>query len=355
MIAPGQLESSRQLNSLPQLNALKHELIDESSSPLFRIMSVYNDADPQRRRFDGNINAFHIGGGYILSVAHYVYSRFPLVQSVTDAFFQSEIVPKFPKPEVNKLLQSFPLDSSTKTRLVSFSDPTGAQKLAKKFADYKCDTTVRTLYAHGVCKPFLIINSRQNTVFNDPKITAQIDKHHILHEPVINRHTFLLELQLVKTFLPQDIALYRIVNVPSDVIRALPSIPLDYSLYDDDCTDTYCLQNSPSGTNLGRLLNHAVIEGILDQHSIMGDNITGQTHFSEGLRYLIRGYFRFGSSGAPYVKFNRSENAFAVFALQSEACPIQLTIGNNMEGNNQWINAIANPMAPIRGEIEKLS
>jgi hypothetical protein len=314
-------------------------------------MSVYDDRDAQRRKFEGNINAFHIGNGYILSVAHYLRSRFSLIRSTTDAFFQNEIVPKFPKQEVNKLIQKFPLDAATQKRYLSLTDEKSAKKLIKSFLEYKCDTTVQTLYGHNICKPFLIVQSRQAHFFGDAQVSAQIDPWHVFHEPQLNRHTFLLELEVATTCLEQDIAIYRIVNVSPDVIRLLPSISIDYSIYDDECTGVYCLQNSPSGTNLGRLLNSAQIEGILDQHSILGDNVGGAYIF-EGLRYLIRGYFRFGSSGAPYVKLDQSSNEFKVIALQSEACPIQLTIANNQEGNNQWINAIATPISSIRDDLQ---
>ena len=46
------------------------ELIDEQTSPLFRIMFIHNMNEPARRHFDNNICAFHIGQGLILSVAH---------------------------------------------------------------------------------------------------------------------------------------------------------------------------------------------------------------------------------------------------------------------------------------------
>jgi hypothetical protein len=49
-----------------------------------------------------------------------------------------------------------------------------------------------------------------------------------------------------------------------------------------------------------------------------------------------------------------ASNQFAAFALQSEACPIQLTINNNQEGNNQWINAIATPLFLVADEIRDL-
>ena len=46
------------------------ELINEQQSPLFRVMSVYNENEPIKRQFANNICAFHIGNGYVLSVAH---------------------------------------------------------------------------------------------------------------------------------------------------------------------------------------------------------------------------------------------------------------------------------------------
>lgn len=223
----------------------------------------------------------------------------------------------------------------------------------KKFLEYKCDTTVQNLYKHKVCKPFLIVQSQQNLFFGDATATAQINQRHMFPEPNFNRFTFLLELEVVKVFLPQDIVIYRIVNCNPAIVPLLPAISLDYSTYDDECTGLYCLQNSPSGTNMGRLLNRAQIEGVLDQHSMGGDNITG-VYLFEGLRYLVRGYFRFGSSGAPYVKFDPSSNNFNAIAIQSEACPIQLTIANSSEGNQQWINAIATPLSAIRDDIRAL-
>jgi hypothetical protein len=213
---------------------------------------------------------------------------------------------------------------------------------------------VETLYSHGVCKPFLIVQLQNNQFFGDPKATAQIHPSHVFHEPNLNRYTFLLELEVLKVFLKEDITVYRVTNVSPDVIRLLPSISVDYSLYDDDSTSSlYCLQNSPSGTNLGRLLNRAQIEGILDHHGFQADEIAGN-YLVEGLRYLIRGYFRFGSSGAPYVRFDDTPNQFAAVAIQSEACGIQLTIKNDREGNFQYINALATPLSLIGDYLRQL-
>lgn len=335
------------------MNQAKQKLIDEQSSPLFRIMSVYDDTDAARRKFEGNVSAFHIGKGYVLSVAHYLRIRFPLIRSTPDSFFQNEILSKFPRAEGNQLSRHFPLDAITQKRYLSINDDRTAQNLIKKFQAQKCDTRVQSLYSHGVCKPFLIVQFRNNQFFGDPTVTSQINPSHVFHEAQLNRYTFLLELEVAKVFLEHDITVYRLINVTSDVIRALPSIPVDYNTYDDESPNLFCLQSSPSNSNLGRLLNRSHIEGILDHYAIMPDEITGNFTF-DGLRYLIRGYFRFGSSGAPYVKYDDSTKQFAVVAIQSEACPIQLTIKNDREGNFQYVNALATPLSLVGDELRKL-
>jgi hypothetical protein len=76
-------------------------------------MSTYDDADVKRRKFEGNISAFHIDKGYVLSVSHYLRTRFPIVRSTPDSFFQQEVLPKFSHGEANQVLRHFPLDTST--------------------------------------------------------------------------------------------------------------------------------------------------------------------------------------------------------------------------------------------------
>ena len=103
---------------------------------------------------------------------------------------------------------------------------------------------------------------------------------------------------------------------------------------------------------MGRLLNKATIEGYLDHHATFADRIGGNYTF-EGIRYLIKGYFRFGSSGAPYVYYNAETEKYHVNAIQSEACPIQLSINNNRDGNFQYINALASPLILIKESLQK--
>jgi hypothetical protein len=102
------------------------------------------------------------------------------------------------------------------------------------------------------------------------------------------------------------------------------------------------------------MLNTATLEGYLDHYQTFVDRIGGNYHL-EGLRYLIRGYFRFGSSGAPYLVRNAHDENFSVNAIQSEASPVQLSINNNRDGNYQYVNAIASPLHSISGELVNLT
>ena len=110
------------------------------------------------------------------------------------------------------------------------------------------------------------------------------------------------------------------------------------------------MQSSPGGF-LGRLLNKAHIEGFLDHHGTFVDRIGGNYTF-EGTRYLIKGYFRFGSSGAPYVYYDPESDQFKINAIQSEACPIQLLINNSQAGNFQYVNALGSPIKIIEERIQ---
>jgi hypothetical protein len=100
------------------------------------------------------------------------------------------------------------------------------------------------------------------------------------------------------------------------------------------------------------MINEANIEGLIDQYTPFKDDFGGNYNL-QGLRYLIKGYFRFGSSGAPYIKFDQASQTFKVNAVQSEACPIQLEINSSRVGNYQFINAIATPLANIIDRINR--
>ena len=269
----------------------KLKLVDEQSSPLFRITSVFNHDNPSSRKFSNNICAFHIGNGYILSVAHNLK--------------------------------------------IKFSDPT--IQGARSFID---------LYQSGACKPFLVLQFRNNKFYNNDLITGKINVNHIFYEEELARYTFLIELELVEAFYNEDFSLYKIVNTDSAVVNLIPSIEPDYRMLTNKNCNLFCLQPAPFG-DLGRMLNDAKLEGVLDSWSKNEGDIL------DGMRYLIRGYFRFGSSGAPYLIYNRITNKFKVNGIQSQASPIQLSINGSQAGNFQYINAIGSSLFNIKKRLKE--
>jgi hypothetical protein len=327
------------------------ELINEQTSPLFRIMSIHNDTELTRKTFDNNISAFHIGNGFVLSVAHNLRMESQFFKSITEEKFQQEILPKCNREEHVLLNRYYLLDPQTGKRYFQVPNQNEMKVVIDILRDIKCDTRWSTLYEEEICKPFLIVNFKENLYYRDSELTKLFSPTHTFPEPNINSHTFILELKIVKAFYSEDIALYKIVNTDQRIVDKLAKaeISFDFSMPN---APLYCLQGSPSGTNLGRMINEAKIEGILDHHAVEPDRIGGPV-VREGLRYLLKGYFRFGSSGAPYFNYDENTNSFKANAIQSEASPIQLSIGGNKNGNFQYINAIASPLMLIQEELER--
>ena len=81
----------------------KLDLINEQTSPLFRIMSVFNSNEVSRRIFESNISAFHIGKGYVLSVAHNLRADCSVPKSFPDSIYQTEILPLLDQTEIQLL------------------------------------------------------------------------------------------------------------------------------------------------------------------------------------------------------------------------------------------------------------
>jgi hypothetical protein len=268
----------------------KIKLINELSSPLFRIMSVFNNDSPSNRKFCNNICAFHIGNGYVLSVAH----------------------------NLN----------------IQFSD-----------ANANISGKVIDLYGQGTCKPFLVVQFRNNKFYNNDEATEKINPNHIFYEQQFLRHTFIIELELVEAFYNEDFALYRIVNTDRTVINLLPSVKLSYKLLTSENDSLFCLQSSPFH-EIGKMVNIAKVEGILDSWSEAG------SHILDGTRYLVRGYFRFGSSGAPYLIYDKILRQFRVNGIQSQASPVQLCINGNRDNNFQYVNAIVSPLFNIKEKLK---
>jgi len=338
------------MTSHPKLNK-QLELINELTSPLFRIMWIQNRDEPHRRHFENNICAFHIGNGFILSVAHNLRVEANIFKSIDNGIYLTDIFP-YLNSEQSQLFEScYPLEIATQKRYANITNPDDYQAIINLLKQIHFDSRWVTLMKKGICQPHLIIQFRDNLFYNKPELSAYFNPATYFAEPGIRRHTFLVEVELVEAFYNEDIALYKIVNTPQAVIDTMPHLEVDYNILDDDQQDYYCLQSSPT-SEIGKLLNKAQIDGFTEHFSIFQERIGGNYNL-EGLRYLIKGYFRFGSSGAPYVVYDNKSNSFKVNAIQSEACPIQLSIGNQRDGNFQYVNAIASPLQIIKERLEK--
>jgi hypothetical protein len=327
-------------------------LIAEQTSPLFRIMSVYNHNEPARRKFENNITAFHIGNGLVLTVAHNLKLEAQLIKSIPEAAFQQSIIARCNEIEAALMNRCFFFDPATGKRYINITDQNDFNPAVETFKRINFDARWITQYETAICNPYLVIQFENNLFFNDEDLTNIFPANNRFHEPAIESYTFLIELELIEAFYAEDIAVYRMIHTDPAIVKAIPFAQISFETFITN-SSLFCLQSSPSGTNLGRMINEARIEGVLDHHAVQPDRIGGN-FIRKGLRYLIKGYFRFGSSGAPYFYYDQANRTFRANAIQSEASPIQLSIKDDKNGNFQYINAIASPVSLIEGRLNEI-
>jgi len=330
----------------------KSDLINELKSPLQRIMWIYNVDDPARRSFENNICAFHVGNGYFLTVAHNLRMQTGFYKSIDEALYLKEILPKLDGAQKNFMEQCYFRDDYSKKWYLNNHDPVHLDHIAKILKQKRFDTRWVAYGKKGICTPHLVFQFKGNSFFNDLDVTRLFDSRKMMYDNEARKHNFLIEVQLVHAFYGADIALYKIVNTPDEIIAKIPALKIDFDLYFDDEKAMYCLQSSPTSF-AGRLLNQAKVEGILDHFSPFFDDVEGNYIF-EGNRYLVKGYFRFGSSGAPYLVYDEYQGEYVVNAIQSEASGIQFSIKNDRDGNIQYTHAIATPLNIVKDDLEKL-
>lgn len=333
-----------------EMKEQKLALIHDLTSPMFRIMAIQNDLEPQWRQFDNNICAFHVGGGYILSVGHNLRLEAGIFKSVSEELFQSEIVPRLNQQEIqhfNQILVPGPVAGKRYLKISNENDIPAFSAALKRIG---FDTRWVALYKKQISKPYLLIQQRDPVFYNTLSADGLFNPLLKFIDPSSGRHSYLLETRLVDAWYEDDVSLYQIVNAPDEVVAAIPSIDIDEEIYDVSDGDFFCLQAAPSDLNPGRMINEANIEGLIDQYTPFKD-VYGGNYKLQGLRYLIKGYFRFGSSGSPYLKFDAISKTFRANAIQSEACPIQLEIKGSKNGNHQFVNAIATPLTNVAQRI----
>lgn len=329
----------------------KLALINEQTSPLQRIMWIYNINEPSKRTFENNICTFHIGNGYFLSVAHNLRIQPGFFRSIDNEMYRRDILPKLDGAQ-NRLMEQYcSVDDYTGKRYLNTTDANALQAVINILKQKRFDTRWVTLAEKKICDTYLVFQFKNNLFYNDEEVTRMFNNDLMLFDNEGRKYTFLVHVELVEAFYGSDIALYKIVDTPEEIINKIPSVEANFDFLDESAEKFYCLQSSPSGPT-GRLLNEARIEGMLDHFGIFNDDIAGNYIF-EGYRYLIGGYFRFGSSGAPYLHYDASQDKFVANAVQSEASGIQLSLKNDREGNFQYVNAIASPLYIIRKELER--
>jgi len=326
------------------------DLVKDQTSPLFRIKSVFNYDHRPTMKMLNNILCSHIGNGYFISVAHNLKSDYQIPLGVPDAIFEQNFLACFNDQEKDMLRNRYQFDqNSNKHILKGFQNVTEQDLLKVKIQSCSFDTSYVYGYNNGLVKPYLIVQFENNQFYNSHALTALIEPLNYFNEQNINKHSFIIEIEIASIFYEHDIAIYRAINTDSQVIQAIPVIDIDFNTYDGtEDYKFYCLQSSPS-SEMGRLLNTATIEGI-SQHWGLQNNVKPPT-IMEGLRYIMKGYFRFGSSGAPYVVLKDPDGDLKINAVQSEACPQQLLINNSQNGNAQYINGIATPVGNLHKQI----
>jgi hypothetical protein len=329
----------------------KQALINEQTSPLQRIMWIYNVDEPQRRTFENNICAFHIGKGYFLSVAHNLRLQAGFFRSIDIDLYKKELFPILDGSQTRFLDQHYFTDDYTRKKYLNTVDPANLQTIANILKQKRFDTRWETLAEKKICKSCVVFQFKDNAFYNDTYLTRQFDPGFTFYENDAQKHTFLIEVELVKAFYSADIALYRLVGASPEVISKIPAVDVNFNFLDEAADKFYCLQSAPASP-AGRLLNTATVEGMLDHFDIFPDEVGGNYIF-EGLRYLIKGYFRFGSSGAPYLIYDAERDRYVVNAIQSAASGIQLSIKNDRDGNFQYVNAIASPLYIVKDELER--
>ena len=331
----------------------KRHLINEQTSPLHRIMWIYNVDEPNRRSFENNACAFHIGKGYFLSISHNLRTNAGLFKSISTDIYEKELLYKLDGSQKNLLDQYYFPDDYTRKLYLNKADQSAIQNISSILRQKKFDMRWVSLAQRKICVPHLIVQFSTNSFYDSEEALLHFQPYQAFYEEAVRKYTFLLEVELVEAFYSEDIALYRIVNAPDEVINAIPYIDVNTDFIEDDPGSLHCLQSSPN-SEAGRLLNDAHIEGIMDHLGIFTDDIGGNYPLN-GYRYLVKGYFRFGSSGAPYVVYDPLRSRFVANAIQSEASGIQLSIKNDREGNFQYVNAIASPLHLVKDKLRELN
>ena len=114
--------------------------IYEQTSPLQRIMWVYNAAEPHKRTFENNICSFHIGNGYFLSVAHNLRIQAGYFRSIDEVLYRKEILPKLDGAQNRLMDQYYMTDDYTGKKYLNTVDPAALHSIGNILKQKRFDT-----------------------------------------------------------------------------------------------------------------------------------------------------------------------------------------------------------------------
>lgn len=314
-------------------------------------MAGYDISVTGLRRFENNITAFHIGNGYFLSVAHALLGFNNIPRSLSPTAFAE--LNASASPQLQQIIQQHYVLNQQLGKYRWNENQQTAQALLSIFPQINYDTRYPNLYQKEICKPYLVAQFKTDAFLGDANLNTKFVDGRRFLESDLDRHTFLIDLKLHKIIASADASIYKIDDHFADLIPSIPRINVDFSLRDIGDKNFYLLQSAPA-SDLGRMLHNSQIEGYIDHYSKMLSH-KNQNYIFEGNRYLVKGYFRFGSSGAPYLHYDPESDAFKANAIQSEACPLQMLIQGNRDNSAQYVNAIATPLYNIKADVEALA
>ncbi len=212
----------------------------------------------------------------------------------------------------------------------------------------KGDEQLINLYKRNISKPYLLIHQKKDALFGNPHLNSYFADDHKMYEGGFERFLFLVDVELVEIITDHDIAIYKIADNFKDLIPHIPSIKIDTKIYDIGNDNYYGLQSAPYN-EIGHMIHKVSIEGYVDHFS----EYWNVDAIRDGFRYLTKGYLKFGSSGSPYLYYDKDKDEFRANAIQSELFGIQMRIGDSRD-NTQYVNAIATPLFNIKEKLQEL-
>src|SRR5690349_5814581 len=142
------------------------DLINEQTSPLFRIMWASNLGDVSKRHFDNNISAFHAGNGLILSVAHNLRIENTLLKTIDENIYQEEILAKLNPAQSTLFNQAYLKDIETGKRHLHAPHSGIVQTINETFRQIQFDTRWLTLMKKKLTTPYLILQFSNDKFYN---------------------------------------------------------------------------------------------------------------------------------------------------------------------------------------------